>query len=191
MNYLKLLNCIVLIGLAVSMVGCTGLQIHSDYDAQANLAGYVSFAWADDVDSLQSRNSGDRYISPLDLQRIENAIESELAVKGYRQIENLTAADFLVSFTVGAREIFNTSTYSATYQNRWYRHWPYYGEHFEVHSYTEGMLAIDIFDNESGRPVWHGVAEKRITQSDIESTGVLIQDAVAGILNEFPPETIR
>ncbi len=54
--------------------------------------------------------------------------------------------------------------------------------------YTEGMLAVDVFDNESRQPVWHGWARKRITGRDIEDPEASIDEAVEAILADFPPQ---
>ena len=74
------------------------------------------------------------------------------------------------------------------------RHWGwggmYYGYEMEttVRQYTRGMLAIDVFDVAERRPVWHGVAEKRITESDREDAAATIREAVNAILDGFPPQ---
>jgi hypothetical protein len=49
------------------------------------------------------------------------------------------------------------------------------------------MLAIDVFDVASRRPVWHGVATKTIHESDREDAGGTIKAAVDAILEGFPP----
>ena len=173
--------------LTLALSACASLRTHSDYDPQADFSTYQTFAWASEQERVQSQERGDRYISPLDVQRIERAIESELATKGYRQLQDTDQADFLVAFTVGARDKIDVNRYPVTYRGRWVGHWPYQLESVEVHSYTEGMLAIDIYDRQSARPTWHGVARKRVTGSDAEESGPLIREAVSAILNEFPP----
>ena len=167
--------------------GCSSLRTHSDYDPQANFSDFRNFAWAGDQQQVRSKDIGDRFISALNLRRIERAIEDELATKGYRQQDNQDDADFLVSFTVGARDKVDVDYYPVTYRGRWVRHWPYQWESVEVHSYTEGTLAIDIYDRENSRPVWHGVARKRVTGVDVRNSESVINDTVAAILSEFPP----
>ncbi|NCF15211.1 MAG: DUF4136 domain-containing protein, partial [Gammaproteobacteria bacterium] len=54
--------------------------------------------------------------------------------------------------------------------------------------YDKGMLAMDVFDVEERRPVWHGVATKSIKESDIKDLDGTIQAAVDAILEGFPPE---
>ena len=49
------------------------------------------------------------------------------------------------------------------------------------------MLAIDIFDTADRRPVWHGVATKRISDADRKDAAATIRAAVDAILVGFPP----
>lgn len=188
LRYSVKIGLICLLGMMIS--SCTSFQTHSDYDSQADFSEYATFAWISDQPFIQPRGHSDPYISPLDLQRIEKTIESVLLSKGYRQLEDNSKADFVVSFTVGARDKIDVTFYPSPYHGSW--RWPYYGEAVEAHTYTEGMLAIDIFDRAMGQPVWHGHARKRITGSDTEQAGPLIQEGVAAILSDFPPRaTLR
>jgi hypothetical protein len=72
-------------------------------------------------------------------------------------------------------------------------HWGWGGMHYgvatetRVRQYTEGMLAVDIFDVEERRPVWHGVATKRISDADRDDAEVTIKAAVDSVLAGFPP----
>lgn len=177
---------LLLVGACLA-AGCAGLKSHSDYDPAIDFTQYEAFAWAEQAQIVRSQQDDDSYISPLDLQRIRRAIESELVTKGFRQTTSAESADFLVSFTVGARERLSVDSYPVTYRNRWTRHWPYYVGVVDAHTYTEGMLAIDILDVRARQPAWHGVARKRITDADSANSGPLIKEAVAAILREFPP----
>ena len=56
-----------------------------------------------------------------------------------------------------------------------------------MREYTEGMLAVDVFDVEERRPVWHGVATKRISESDRDEIEATVKAAVDAILAGFPP----
>lgn len=151
-----------------------------------DFAIYKTFTWIANEPLI--RPIDDRYVSPLNAQRIRKAIESGLLELGFRKVGDRAAADFIVSFTVGARDKIDVDSYPATYRDGWITGWPYYGDSIDVHTYTEGILAIDIFDRERRLPVWHGVAKKRISGSDRGNASRLIQEAVALILSEFPPQ---
>ena len=83
--------------------------------------------------------------------------------KGYRFVERADRADFTFAYTVGTRD----------------------------KAYTEGGLAIDVFDRRRESPVWHGVASKRLSRSKLEDTAgntETINSAVEKILAIFPPD---
>ncbi len=57
----------------------------------------------------------------------------------------------------------------------------------DVQQYTEGRLSIDIYDVAEHKPVWHGAATKRITDSMRENPNETITEIVTEILAGFPP----
>jgi Domain of unknown function (DUF4136) len=48
-------------------------------------------------------------------------------------------------------------------------------------------LSIDVFDNHTHRPVWHGWAKKDLSEKDIEQSEEPIRQSVAAVLSKFPP----
>ncbi len=62
----------------------------------------------------------------------------------------------------------------------------YTGTSVNVKTYTEGQLAIDIFDVKAHQPAWHGVGLKEITIKDRKDPRAIIQTAIRGILENFP-----
>lgn len=179
---------LLLLVTAVSLVaGCaTTMQARSDFDASQNFSGYRTFAWMDDEPMIAPPGEADR-VSALNRRRIVDAIESELASKGFQKIADRAAADFVVAYTVGARDRIDVQSYPTPYRGVWQWGWPYFGRDVDMRVYTEGTLAIDIFDGATHRPVWHGRATKRITAHDVEHAAEQIPPAVAAILKDFPP----
>ena len=127
-----------------------------------------------------------------------SAVEEELAAKGYSLVHDAASADFVLAFSVGSREEIKVDSYpsmnSGHVGHGYPRHWSrwggaYYGYGTEttVRQYTKGMLAIDVFDVSERRPVWHGIANKTIKESDREDAAGTIKAAVDAILEGFPP----
>lgn len=87
--------------------------------------------------------------SPLNRRRIVEAIESQLASKGFRKAADTSGADFILSFTVGARERIDVQSYPVRYRGYWGWGGAYVGYEANVSTYREGTLAIDIFDARS------------------------------------------
>jgi hypothetical protein len=181
-NRVLLLVALVLIG------GCaTPLRPMTDYDRSQDFSKYRTFAWVSD-DPLIQPALGEDQVSALNRRRIADAIESELTSKGFLKVTASGDPSFTVAYTVGSRERLDVYSYPDAYRRHpWPWGYPYFGEHVDVAPYTEGMLAIDIFDGASKRPVWHGRASRRITEKDVEHAAELIPPAVKSILLEFPP----
>ncbi len=126
-------------------------------------------------------------VSPLNRKRIEEAIENTLTAKGFQKTADRAAADFVLSYTVGARDRLDVYSYPAPYGGAWHWGYPYWGRDVDVTMYTEGTLSIDVFDGKTHQPVWHGWASKRITEQDVERAAEQIPPAVNAILANFPP----
>jgi hypothetical protein len=182
-NKLALLVVLVLAG------GCaTPLQPMSDYDRSQDFSKYRTFAWVSDDALIRPQQGGDE-VSALNRRRIADAIEAELTSKGFQKVGAGAEPSFTVAYTVGSRERLDVYSYPEAYRRHpWSWGYPsYFGDRVDVDSYTEGTLAIDIFDGASKRPVWHGRASRRITQKDVEHAAELIPPAVKSILENFPP----
>ena len=167
-----------------AVAACTTVRPHADYLLNFDFSEYQTFMWISDEPLIRPSGQSDPFASPLDLQRIQRAIESELTAKGFRQVDDPSQADFAVSFTIGTRDKIDTFVYPGYYDGRWSSR--YWGT-MKVRSYTEGVLAIDIFDQALKEPVWHGGIQKRVTGSQIDNPGELIKTGVAAILQQFPP----
>ena len=167
--------------------GCATINTGSHFDETADVRSYQSFSWIEN-DPLISVDSTIP-VSALAKSMIKTAIRDELTEKGYTFVEDRDEADFVVAYTIGTRENIRVDSYPVEYRGRWGWHVPYtYYDYREVsaHSYTKGTLSVDVFDNESRKPVWHGWAEKTITQSDREDPGPSINAGVNLLFGSFP-----
>lgn len=178
---------------AVVLGACaTGFRANHDFDEQNDFTDYRSWAWMSEhpmtVGGLESMPN------PLLEPRIMAAIEDNLTVKGFTRVTDPAAADFVVAFTVGSRDKIRVDSYPTFYGGYGYpRRWGgiYYGAGYasetRVRQYTDGRIAVDIFDVSDRVPVWHGVAEKSITSSDRKNIEATIDAAVTAVLERFPP----
>lgn len=184
--------------LAVSLLAAcaTGFKATHDHDSSHDFSPYKTFAWI----SANPMKVGSSVQSPNPLlePRIMRAVEADLAAKGYEQVGDAETADFVLSFTVGSRDkikVNNTyPTMSVGYATAYPSHWGWGASYYccardtEVRQYTTGILAIDVFDVEEKRPVWHGVASKTINESDRKNIEATVKAAVDAILAGFPPQ---
>jgi hypothetical protein len=164
----------------------TGAKV--DFDTDNNFSNYQSFTWL----SKNPMKVGKTAFPPKKTLEpaVMAAIRTHLDASGYDYVEEASAADFLLSFTVGSRENSGSEAYASESSGVGARGgWAtaYYGGSAGA-AYTQGVLAIDVFDAVERQPVWHGVAGKRITDDDRETMTDVINDVVASILNDFPPQ---
>ena len=175
------------LAIAVSVLtlvaGCESISARSDWDPSADFSRYHTYSWISKSPLINRPPE----VSPLAEVRLENAVTNELGRKGYRFVEDPSQADFVVAFTLGAREKLSvTSVPGPGGLGPFTWGAPYYGD-IDVRQFTEGRLAIDLFDTKRKVPVWTGFATKSITSSDERNLGELADKAVAAILKQFPP----
>ncbi len=177
------LFCAVVLGAFTA--GCETIDTKTDYDNTFNFNDYHTFSWV----SRSPLISKTPETSPLAEGRIQNAVKTVLTQKGFRFVENPAEADFALAFTIGSRQQVRVTSnpYAVGYgagPYMWGR--PYYQD-IDVREFTQGRLAIDVFDVKRKQPVWHGHATKSITSTDQKNAEELINKAVTKILAGFPP----
>jgi len=186
-----LLTCLATPALLVACA--TGPTIHSyhDYNPAIDFSSLKTFSFISDHPMIVGETAAP--VSPLLEGRFVNAIRSDLTAKGFTYVADPEQADMAVSFTIGSRDQIRVDQYPASYQMGWgsyYRPYGYgvgYGTETRVRQYTEGQLAIDIFDVKTKTPAYHGGANTRITQSDRENPDALLSAVVRQALDGFPP----
>lgn len=174
----------------VMVAACTAATTRTDHDPAADFSGYRTYTWVTDELMVQPRAATDPIVSPLVQQRIHDAIDQALQAKGFVEDEN--APDFGVAFTVGLRDKVRVDHWGS--YGGFYRPYGRYGRYGGLgarydrpvaQNYTEGTLAIDVFDGETRRAVWNGSATKIVSESD--ERPAQIQEIVDAILADFPP----
>lgn len=189
---MKAVNCLAAIG-CLLVAGCaTTLTATTDYDPGVDFTTYSSFSWIDPNPLIRSVTQ--RPLSPLVVQRLMADTRDLLEGRGLRFVEDPTEADLAVAFTVGSRDGIRISSYPTTSLHRgrrgrptnsWGNYWG--GSTVRTRQYTEGQLAVDLFDVAQARPVWHGTVSTRITRGDRAEPNEVIREALTAILDEFPP----
>lgn len=194
MKSLKLLFLLVTISL---LSGCfSSGKVFSDYDPNQSFSEYKSFAWSSTDPVLVS---GTYPVAALTKVKMQNAIERELLALGFNKAQRADEADFLVSITLGARDkitIRRTTEYRTDpYKWRWGR--GYYPYHFPEtipvtvetpYQFTEGSIALDIFDRRENRPVWHSNASKRLKTKELSGQTDKQAETAKALLEGFPPQ---
>lgn len=186
-------------GLALALAACTTTgRITTDSDPSQNFSSYKTFAWAGAKPMIAY---GDHDVPIAVQNQVADAIKSDLSSRGYQYVDNASAADFAVSFTIGTRDKVRVNEFpDFIRQNR--LDWAWGSSYFPrfpnfptttptrtvVTNYTQGSLSVDIFDVARKSPVWHGKGTKRLSRAELSGKqGNAAQD-VRTILAEFPPK---
>jgi len=177
---------IVLLIAALGLVvpGCSSFQVHSDYNPDVDFAQYGSFAW------LPRPAEGDKsaQVDGLLYQRIERAVNNNLAAKGMRLVDDQADASLLVTEHINVEQKLQVNTTNYGYG---YGRWGYYGGGYQqtnVDQYEEGTLMIDFIDAKSKQLVWRGTAQSRLRNLKTpEERNKRVREAVNAILERYPP----
>ncbi len=193
---------------AVVFAGCATLQVRTDYDQRASFTPLSTYEWVDqEVD-----NGGNPAVnSPLLGRHIRYAVDDELGRMGYRKAESGTP-DFRIAYRVIAQERARANSYGygggygyssyrpgfygfRFYRSRYFR--PYYGYGYSgggyggggyVREYLRGTLVLDIIDVRKDELIWRGWGTKSLDADPRpEKVRMYVDEAVAEILEEFPP----
>ncbi|MBV1905448.1 MAG: DUF4136 domain-containing protein [Pseudomonadales bacterium] len=182
------INRWMMLGLITLLSGCTSSAV-VDYDRSVQFERYKTFAFISDHPMILGSTSFP--VSPLLEGRLTQAIQTSLQSRGLVFSTDRETADVAVSFTVGSREKISVDSYPSAYQGYYGRYdWGagyYYGNDVSVRQYTQGLLAIDLFDVKARQPVWHAKASQQITSKMQKKPESFIQKIVDSMLSKFPP----
>jgi hypothetical protein len=172
----------LIISLLIAVTSCSSLKVTYDYDKQADFAKYKTYAFSEDTKNLK--------MNQLNRDRILNAIETQMAAKGFTKSDN---PDALVDVHVRAEQKMDaTATTTPTYG--YGGPWRYgYGGGFSTtqinyNEYVEGTLFVNLVDKASEKIVWQGRATKTIDEdASAEKREKNINTAVQQIFAKYPP----
>ncbi len=173
----------------LSITGCASTpSILTFSDPSHSFEDYQSFSWISEKPLIVSGDRGpDSFISAV----LQKTVVDTLKGKGFEFVQDASDADFVVLITVGARDelevhrevnrYFKTRTRwgdSILGSNKSYQH---------IRPYSDGTLAIDIFDEKLKSPVWHSSAARELTRAELKGDSVeSTKEAVRTLLSEFP-----
>lgn len=189
MNTFKTLVVTTLVLLVASCASTYKAKVGYDKNEQVDTASYKTFAWLTPA-KIMARSED---FNPVMKFRVDEEIEKAFIAKGYELVSDAEKADFTISYTVGNRDKIKVSNYPSSYNARFGWGWGYYGGMFganmkqdtSVRQYTEGKLAIDVYDVKLHQPTWHGWATKRITSKEKEVPSGVIKGIVNEVVAQF------
>jgi hypothetical protein len=171
---------ILLIGLALFLAnGSFAQQVQTDYDRAANFSHYKTYSW----EKVQTTD-------PLWVDRIEAAVNSALAAKGWTQVES--GGDISIIAMEINREHQTLNTYYDDFGGGW--RWRGFGDFGEstttTETYTVGTLVVDLFDAKTKTLIWRGVSSGMLSDKSDKNIKNLNR-GVQKMFQHFPPDALK
>lgn len=168
--------------LMATIHGCAPtLKVTSDFDRAADFSPFKTFM-------LSSNENG--HMSELNAARVFNAIRDNMQKKGFTEVS--ADADLLVNAVSIMQSKISVTANTYSYGGV-YRPYGYWGvgagsssTTFDTHTYVDGSLIIDIVNRKEKKLLWQGIGNAEIDKT-IENPDKFIRDAVASIMQGFPP----
>ncbi len=156
-------------------------EVKTDYDRTVDFSRYKTYSWG----KVHTPN-------PLWVDRIKADVASELAAKGWTEIESGGDASIMA---MEMREDHRTlNTYYDSFGGGWgWRRWGGgFGDGFGTATTTEetykvGTLVVDLFDTNTKKLIWRGSASDTLSDKSDKNIRRLHSD-VERMFEHFPPE---
>lgn len=169
--------------LMLFVTSCSSVKVTADYDKAVDFQQYKTYAFfKEGIDQAK--------VNDLDKKRILNAIDANLATKGFSKTDK--NPDFVINIFTKAQEQVNVTTNSHFYSPYGYYGWgwgPYWGpNNTTVTTSIEGTLYIDILDTNKKALIWQGIGTGYLDKApNPEKKEQRINDFIEKILAKFPP----
>jgi Domain of unknown function (DUF4136) len=171
------------LGLAAVAAACSSVEVHNDFDVDANFAAYHTYAWITQPANATGNAQAAQERNTLLDKRIRNAVDAQMAAKGFHA--EASAPDLLVVYHTGLADKVSVTDWGYTYAGSY---WGWAGRDIDVSTYTEGTLIVDLVDAASKELVWRGSATGTVDPSaSPEKREQRLNDAVARMFSNYPP----
>ena len=176
-------------GLAVVIfscaVGCTDIDVKTDFDQTADFSKFQTFAFA----GMTDLNQSGVLTNSLTRKRIETAIARELTKKGMSQVGVDQNPDLLVHYWMGVKEkqrLDTTGPSMGAYG--WHGRYGYGAGYSGVttYEYREGTLITDLIEPTKKELVWRATMVANMEETTAENIE-LGNQAIAKAFEKYPP----
>ena len=154
-------------------------QVKTDFDHQANFSRYKTYSWQE--------------IKPADSlwdARIKDAVDAQLAAKGWTQVES--GGDVAIVAIKTTQTQRTLQTFYDGFGGGW--RWRGFGGMGESttteQDYKEGTLVVDLYDAKTKQLVWRGSAEDTVSDK-AEKNEKNLDKGVAKMFKDFPPKASK
>lgn len=151
--------------------------ISFDFDKSVDFAGFRTYAWAD----------GTNVPEPLVHQRIVDAVDVQMTLKGLQQVHRTSKPDVLVAYHAAFDRTLQVSGFGTGWgPYRW-------GGTRTVSARTEeilvGTMIVDLIDARTNRIIWRGTATRDVDMhATPEKRDRNISRTTAKLFTHYPPK---
>src|SRR5580700_4649511 len=171
----------VLIGIILLSGTASAQQVKTDYDRTANFAQYKTYSW----EQVKTKD-------PLDVDRIESAVNAALAAKGWTQVNS--GGDVSIVAMEITRDQQTLNTFYDGFGGGW--GWRRFGgggfgeATTTTDTYKVGTVVVDLFDTKTKQLIWRGAASDTLSDNSDKNIKNL-NESVDKLFKHFPPGATR
>jgi hypothetical protein len=187
-NHVKF--CLLIAGLSAALGACTTLRVTTDVNPNFSVSNCHTYAFATE----HSGGADAAFSNPLNGDRLRAAIEGNMAARGVTKAADRAAADCVVGYALGTRQVFNDyyagwgagwgygGGYGWGRRGGWGGGWGYDGPWVE----DETRIVVDVFDARAHKAIWHGAVSQTISDLNGPNAEAKINAATAAIFAKLP-----
>ena len=175
---MRIATLVTAASLALLTTTAMAQDVTYDYDKGADFSGLKTYAWV----------RGTPVNDELNHKRIVNAIDAQLAAKGFTKVEAGANPDVLVAYHAS----FNRDLQVTGFNTGWggYRFGPGGTGSARVDQIVVGTLIVDLVDAAKKTIVWRGVATKDLDpNASPEKREKNINKAAEKLFKNYPPRS--
>jgi len=164
----------------LAMMGAAFAQhVKTDFDHQANFSQYKTYSWQE----IKPANS-------LWDARIKNAVDAQLAAKGWTQVDNGGDVAIVAIKTTQTQGTLQTFYDGMGGGWRW-RGMGGFGQSTTTEQdYKQGTLVVDLYDAKTKQLIWRGSAQDTLSDKATKNEKNL-DKGVAKMFKAFPPGSAK
>lgn len=188
---MKFISIPVAVAIAVSLAGCARMKVSCESEPTYDFGQIRTYQWIIPPEEIVEQ--ADTYLN----QNLQQALNNELASRGWEQVLDAGGATVQVMYYVKIREhqeyVESTSRQDGDFAGGLVLksgEWRYEEREPDQQVYTveTGILTMTVDDAASGKQVWRGTLQTKIDRSaPIEKQQELFQLAAHKLLEQLPP----
>jgi hypothetical protein len=179
-------------GTLIALGACSSLPVRTDINPNMSVANCHNYAFADE--HVANTDQPSAFGNPLNAERLRQAIEANMAAKGFQKTSDRKSADCVVGYAMGTRQVFDDYYGNFGIGWGWGGGWGRRGWGGGVgfdgpYVRDETRISIDLFDAKSRVPIWHASVSQSVSDLTGPNAVEKINAAANAIFTKFPGGT--